>query len=219
MGFHHSVGGTLFSFADLKELLAKASPLRSGDQLAGICASTNAERVAAQMALAEVPLKHILSDAVVPYESDEVTRLIVDSHDANSFSNVSELTVGDFRNWLLDERNDAQCLSAISRGLTPEMVAAVSKIMRVQDLIMVGAKCRVVTQFRNTIGLKGKFSTRLQPNHPTDDPKGIVAAVIDGLMYGSGDAVIGVNPASDDLDSVIDILSVLDELRLRLNAP
>ncbi len=191
MGFAHTLDGTTYRFADLKDLLAKASPPRSGDELAGVAADSGAERVAAQMALAEAPLAQFLNDAVVPYERDEVTRLIIDTHDAAAFAPVRSLTVGGLRDWLLREEADTATLAALAPGLTPEMAAGVSKVMRLQDLIAVAAKCRVTTAFRNTIGLPGRLSTRLQPNHPTDDPAGIAASIIDGLMYGAGDAVIG----------------------------
>ena len=219
MGFVQTLGGSKYVFPELRTLLAKASPLRSGDELAGLSATSGAERVAAQMALADVPLRHFLSDTVIPYECDEITRLIVDSHDPTVFVRLSGMTVGDFRDWLLNDQVDTTMLCSIANGITPEMVAAVSKIMRIQDLIMVAAKCRTVTKFRNTIGLKGRFSTRLQPNHPTDDPAGIVTSIIDGLMYGSGDAVIGINPVTDNLEVVVKLLTVLDEIRRRLDAP
>jgi ethanolamine ammonia-lyase large subunit len=219
MGFTHTLDGTTYRFADLKALLAKASPRRSGDELAGVAAASGAERVAAQMALADVPLREFLNDAVVPYESDEVTRLIVDGHDAGAFAPIGGMNVGDFRDWLLSEQADTETLGRLAPGLTPEMAAAVSKIMRLQDLIAVGAKCRTTTAFRNTIGLPGRLSTRLQPNHPTDHPAGIAASIVDGLMYGAGDAVIGINPATDSVDTVANLLSMLDEMRLRLDAP
>ena len=206
--------GPMPRFADLKTLLAKASPLRSGDELAGIAAASAEERVRAQMELADVPLKQFLNEPLIPYEDDEVTRLILDSHDATAFAPVSSLTVGEFREWLL-----AQETIDLSAGLMPEMVAAVSKIMRVQDLVTVAAKCRVVTKFRDTIGLPGRFSTRLQPNHPTDDPRGVAASVIDGLLYANGDAVIGVNPASDDVATVETLLRMLDRVRETLEIP
>src|SRR5450755_3632899 len=204
---------------NLRTLLAKASPARSGDQLAGIAAATAEERVRAQMALADVPLKAFLAEPLIPYEEDDVTRLICDSHDAAAFSPVAHLTVGEFRDWLLSEQATTARLSALAPGLTPEMAAAVSKIMRLQDLVTVGAKCRVVTQFRSTIGLPGRLSTRLQPNHPTDDLKGIAASVLDGLSYGSGDAVIGVNPATDHLRTVEALLHMLDQIRERYEIP
>ncbi len=219
MGFAHTLDGTTYRFADLKTLLAKASPRRSGDELAGIAAASGAERVAAQMALADVPLREFLNDAVVPYESDEVTRLIVDGHDRLAFAPVGSMNVGDFREWLLSEEADAQALGRLAPGLTPEMAAAVCKIMRLQDLIAVAAKCRITTAFRCTIGLPGRLSTRLQPNHPTDDPAGIAASIVDGLLYGAGDAVIGINPVSDDVGGVTKLLAMLDEMRLRLDAP
>jgi ethanolamine ammonia-lyase large subunit len=219
LGFAHTLDGTTYRFADLKDLLAKASPRRSGDELAGVAAASGAERVAAQMALADVPLAHFLTDAVVPYECDEVTRLIIDTHDAAAFAQVGSLTVGGLRDWLLSEKADTATLASLAPGLTPEMTAAVSKIMRLQDLIAVAAKCRVTTAFRNTIGLPGRLSTRLQPNHPTDDPAGIGASIIDGLLYGAGDAVIGINSVADSVERVIDLLAMLDEMRLRLDAP
>ncbi|RAU37186.1 ethanolamine ammonia-lyase subunit EutB [Pseudomonas sp. RIT411] len=218
-GFQHSVGGQTWRFADLKELLAKATPARSGDVLAGVAASSDVERVAAQMALAEVPLKHFLSEAVIPYEADEVTRLILDSHDAQAFAPVAHLTVGGFRDWLLGPVADETSLAALAPGLTPEMVAAVSKIMRIQDLILVAQKVRVVTRFRNTIGLRGRLSTRLQPNHPTDDPAGIAASVLDGLLYGNGDAVIGINPATDSTSGICELLKMLDAVIQRYEIP
>jgi ethanolamine ammonia-lyase large subunit len=210
--FAHMVGSKTYLFRDLKDLMAKATPARSGDYLAGVAAGSAEERVAAQMALAELPLTAFLDDMVVPYEKDEITRLIVDEHDALAFARIRQLTVGDFRNWLLSDDVDEVVLAAVAPGITPEMAAAVSKIMRVQDLIMVGKKCRVVTRFRNTIGLANSLSTRLQPNHPTDDATGIAASVLDGLLYGSGDAVIGINPASDNVPQVIRIVSMLDEI-------
>ncbi|WDJ99906.1 ethanolamine ammonia-lyase subunit EutB [Xanthomonas campestris pv. incanae] len=209
-GFAFSAGGERFRFADLKDLLAKATPARSGDQLAGLAAHSELQRVAAQMALAELPLRHFLDEAVVPYESDEVTRLIVDQHDAAAFAPVAHLTVGGFRDWLLGAQADEAALAALAPGLMPEMVAAVSKLMRVQDLILVAQKTRVVTRFRNTLGLRGRLSTRLQPNHPTDDATGIAASVLDGLLYGNGDAVIGINPASDSLAATTALLRMLD---------
>jgi ethanolamine ammonia-lyase large subunit len=211
MGYSHSVGGHTYSFGSLKELLAKATPARSGDYLAGIAAGDDEERVAAQMALADVPLKVFLTDAIIPYEDDEVTRLIVDEHDAKAFKPVAHLTVGGFRDWLLSDAASESALTALAPGLTPEIVAAVSKISRVQDLILIGQKCCVVTKFRNTIGLKKRLATRLQPNHPTDDPTGIAASIVDGLMYGNGDAVIGINPATDSIAQVTTLLEMLDE--------
>ena len=219
MGFHHSVGAHTYRFGDLRTLMARASPLRSGDQLAGVAAASSQERVAAQMALAEVPLSHFLSEAVVPYEDDEVTRLIVDTFDEQAFAPVAHLTVGDFRNWLLGETADTTALTTLAPGLTPEMVAAVSKLCRVQDLALIARKCNVVTRFRGTLGLPGRLATRLQPNHPTDDLAGIAASLLDGLLHGSGDAVIGINPATDNVPQVVRLLTMLDELIQRYAMP
>ncbi len=208
-----------YIFDNLKTLLAKATPRRSGDELAGVAAQSAAERVAAQMALADVPLRRFLEEPLVPYEQDEITRLIFDTHDAEAFQAIAHLTVGDFRNWLLSDHVSTAVLQQVSKGITPEMAAAVSKIMRNQDLITVAHKCEVITRFRNTLGLKGRFATRLQPNHPTDDRKGILASTIDGLFYGSGDAVIGVNPATDNVPSVIGIVEMLDAIREKYAIP
>ena len=218
MGFAHDVGGTRYVFGSLRELLAKATPFRSGDALAGVAAATGAERVAAQRALADLPLRHFLDEAVIPYEADDVTRLILDRHDADAFAPVAHLTVGGFRDWLLGEA-DPGTLSALAPGLTPEMAAAVAKIMRLADLVSVGAKCRVTTRFRNTLGLPGTLSVRLQPNDPTDDPRGVAAAVLDGLLLGAGDAVIGVNPATDSVANTIRLLELLDTIRDRYDIP
>jgi ethanolamine ammonia-lyase large subunit len=218
-GFSHTVGSRTYQFRDLKDLLAKATPARSGDYLAGLGAASAEERVAAQMTLAALPLTTFVNESVIPYEQDEVTRLIVDTHDAAAFARIAHLTVGDFRNWLLGDGADAAALTALSPGITPEMAAAVSKIMRVQDLVLAARKCSVTTRFRNTIGLPGRMSTRLQPNHPTDDATGIAASLLDGLLYGSGDAVIGINPATDNVPQVIRIVSMLDEIIARYNIP
>ncbi len=201
-----------FSRLPLRELLALASPPRSGDVLAGLAAQTEEQRVRAQMALADVPLTRLLEEPVVPYEDDEVTRLIIDTHDAAAFAPVKSFTVGQLRDWLLTEAADQAALADLAPGLTPEMVAAASKLMRLQDLVLVASKCRVVTRFRNTIGLPGRFSVRLQPNHPTDDLRGIAASTLDGLAYGCGDAVIGVNPATDNLENITRLLHMLDDV-------
>jgi ethanolamine ammonia-lyase large subunit len=214
-----AINGTRYTFPDLKGLLAKASPARSGDRLAGLAAATSAERVAAQMALADLPLAAFLDEAVVPYEDDEVTRLIVDCHDARAFAPIAHLTVGGFRDWLLGDTATTEALSALAPGITPEMAAAVAKICRNQDLIVIAAKCRVVTRFRNTIGLAGRLSSRIQPNHPVDDPKGVLASTIDGLLLGCGDAVIGINPAGDSPERCRDLICLLDDLRQRLEVP
>ena len=219
MGYTHTIGNRTWRFNDLKTLLAKATPLRSGDELAGIAAENEEERMIARMALADVPLKRFLEEAVIPYEADEVTRLILDTHDETAFAEISHLTVGDFRNWLLSHTTDTATLAGTAPGITPEMAAAVSKLMRNQDLILVAQKCRVVTRFRNTIGLERRMSVRLQPNHPTDDAKGIAASMLDGLLYGCGDAVIGINPASNSLTAVTTLLNMLDTFRERYEVP
>jgi ethanolamine ammonia-lyase large subunit len=219
MSFSHSIGGMVWRFDSLRELMAKASPARSGDFLAEVAATSDAERAAAQMALAEVPLKRFLTEALIPYEEDEVTRLIVDTHDLAAFSVVSHLTVGGFRDWLLGDEATEASLKALAPGLTPEMAAAVSKIMRVQDLVLVAQRIRVVTRFRNTVGLRGRMSTRLQPNHPTDDPAGIAASVLDGLLYGNGDAMIGINPATDSISAITELLKMLDGVLRHYDIP
>ncbi|MFD3427738.1 ethanolamine ammonia-lyase subunit EutB [Nocardia fluminea] len=220
--YRSTIGVTTYTFDGLIELMAKATPLRSGDELAGCAAGTDAERAAAQWALAEVSLTTFLSDVLVPYETDEVTRLIIDTHDRVAFGPIAHLTVGGLRDWLLAvaaTEDSAATLAAVSPGLTPEMVAAVSKIMRNQDLIAVAKAAEVTAGFRTTIGLPGRLSTRLQPNHPTDDPRGIAAATLDGLLLGCGDAVIGINPATDSPRATADLLQLLDEVRLRFDIP
>ena len=219
MSFRHTVGGQVWTFSDLRDLMAKATAARSGDYLAGVAARSHAERMAARMCLAELPLKSFLQECLVPYESDEVTRLIVDTHDAAAFAPLSHLTVGEFRNWLLSDTADAEALARIRSGITPEMAAAVSKLMRNQDLVIAAAKCRVVTRFRNTIGLPDTMAVRLQPNHPTDSAAGIAASILDGLLYGAGDAVIGINPVSDSLPALIDLLKLTDEVITRFAVP
>jgi ethanolamine ammonia-lyase large subunit len=215
----HVIGSRTYTFADLRDLLAKATPARSGDHLAGVAAGSIEERVAAQMALADLPMTTFLNEVVVPYETDEVTRLIIDSHNTAAFQPIRHLTVGGLREWLLGDEADEAQLVAVAPGITPEMAAAVSKIMRIQDLVLVARKCRVITHFRNTIGLAGTLSTRLQPNHPLDDASGIAASLFDGLMYGSGDAVIGINPASDNLPQVIKLVHMLDDIISRYAIP
>ena len=219
MAYRTSVGRMSFAFADLKELMAKATPPRSGDMLAGLSAATAEECVAARMALADVPLKTFLSEALVPYETDEVTRLIIDTHDAKAFAPVAHLTVGGFRDWLLSGSATPAALVALAPGVTPEMAAAVSKIMRNQDLILVARKCRAITRFRNTIGLPGTMAVRLQPNHPTDDPRAVTASILDGLLYGCGDAVIGINPASDSVPVMLELSKLMDDIITRFDIP
>src|SRR5690242_2656913 len=213
------IGATSYVFGDLRELLAKATPPRSGDRLAGVAAESAEQMIAARMALADVPLKQFLNEAVIPYEDDEVTRLILDTHAVQAFAPISALTVGAFRDWLLSDVATPAVLASLARGLTPEMAAAASKLMRNQDLIQVAKKCEVTTSFRNTIGLRGRMSTRLQPNHPFDDARGITASILDGILLGSGDACIGINPASDDPATIGGLLRLLDELIARLGIP
>ena len=219
MSYSVRIGIRSHVFADLRELLAKASPLRSGDQLAGLAAASREERAAAKLALAELPLTTLLEQPLIAYETDEVTRLICDTHEAAAFAPVRALSVGGFRDWLLSDQVDAAALAALAPGLTPEMAAAVSKLMRNQDLILAARKCAVVTRFRNTLGLAGRLAVRLQPNHPTDDPRGIAASILDGLLYGAGDAVIGINPATDDPAKLAGLWRLLDELIARFDIP
>ena len=210
--YRYQLGTKTYQFADLADLMAKATPARSGDRLAGVIAESAEQRAVAQLLLSEVSLKTFLNEVLVPYEEDEVTRLIIDEHDVNAFEPISHMTVGDFRNWLLSDKASSEMLSQIRAGVTPEMAAAVSKIMRNQDLILVAQKCRVVSAFRNTIGLPKRLSTRLQPNHPTDDVNGIAASILDGLLYGSGDAVIGINPATDNVAQATRLMQLMDEV-------
>jgi ethanolamine ammonia-lyase large subunit len=219
MRLRRKIREVTYHFEDLRDLLAKASPYRSGDALAGIAAESGEERAAAQMTLADLPLRSFLQQALVPYENDEVTRLIIDTHDPIAFAPIATLTVGELRDWLLSDGATGEALAAVAPGLTPEMAAAVSKLMRVQDLILVARKIRVVTRFRTTVGLPGRLSTRLQPNHPVDDPAGIAAAMVDGLLLGSGDAVIGINPASDNVNSVKTLLQLVDHVRQKYRIP
>ncbi|RYF72378.1 MAG: ethanolamine ammonia-lyase subunit EutB [Comamonadaceae bacterium] len=219
MRYRTTLDHQVFAFDDLRQVLACASPARSGDYLAGLGAATAQQRMAARHVLADTPLKQFLGEALIPYEADNITRLIIDTHDAAAFAPVAHLTVGDFRNWLLSEAANTATLTALAPGLTPEMVAAVSKLMRNQDLIAVARKCRVLTRFRNTIGLPGHLAVRLQPNHPTDDLRGVAASTLDGLLYGAGDAVIGLNPASDSLPVLDRLLRLLDEVITRFEIP
>src|SRR5579863_9900817 len=219
MVYRHAIGATSYAFDDLRDLLAKATPPRSGDRLAGVAAESAEQMVAARIALADVPLKRFLDETVIPYEDDEVTRLIVDTHDRAAFAPISSLTVGSFRDWLLSGKATSDILKKISRGITPEMAAATSKLMRNQDLILLAKKSEVVTAFRDTIGLRGRMSVRLQPNHPFDDEKGITASILDGILLGSGDACIGINPASDDPAVIGRLLHLLDDIIARLQIP
>ncbi|WP_434287743.1 ethanolamine ammonia-lyase subunit EutB [Celeribacter sp. SCSIO 80788] len=217
--YRTTLGGEVFGFSNLAGVMAKATPARSGDALAGLIATSDVERVAAQMVLADLPLKTFLEELLVPYEEDEVTRLIVDTHDAAAFAPVSHMTVGQFRDWLLSDAATPAALKALAPGLMPEMAAAVSKIMRNRDLIAVARKITVITAFRSTLGLEGRIGSRLQPNHPQDDLKGIVASTLDGLSYAVGDAVIGINPATDNIPTAMTLISMLDDLRGRYDIP
>lgn len=217
--YQTTLAHTVYRFSSLKDLLAKASPARSGDVLAGVAAKSAEERMAAKMVLADLPLRELLNNPLIPYEQDEVTRLIIDTHDRDAFSPIHHLTVGAFRDWLLDDATTSETLSRVAPGVTPEMAAAVSKLMRNQDLILAASKCRVVTRFRNTIGLPGHLSVRLQPNHPTDDLRGIAASMLDGLFYGCGDAVVGINPASDSLPVLERLNYMLDDVISRFAIP
>src|ERR1700716_1164637 len=219
MVYRHAIDATTYVFNDLRDLLAKATPPRSGDRLAGIAADSAEQMIAARIALADVPLKQFLHEAVVAYEDDEITRLIIDTHDKSAFAAIASLTVGSFRDWLLSDAATSEVLKRLSRGVTPEMAAAVSKLMRNQDLILVAKKCQVTSAFRNTIGLRGRMSVRLQPNHPFDDAKGITASILDGILLGSGDACIGINPASDDPALIGGLWRLLDDIVVRLQIP
>ncbi|MDB5655208.1 MAG: Ethanolamine ammonia-lyase heavy chain, partial [Tardiphaga sp.] len=219
MIYRHAIGTQTYVFADLRDLMAKATPPRSGDRLAGVAAETAEQMIAARMALAEVPLARFLQEMVVPYEDDEVTRLIIDSHDAIAFKPIAALTVGSFRDWLMSDAATPAVLQNLAPGITPEMAAAVSKLMRNQELILVAKKCEIITRFRNTIGQRGRMSVRLQPNHPFDDVRGVTASVLDGLMLGAGDACIGINPASDDPAVLGGLVRLFDEVITKLQIP
>ena len=219
MVYRHAIDATTHVFNDLRDLLAKATPPRSGDRLAGIAADSAEQMIAARIALADVPLKQFLHEAVVAYEDDEITRLIIDTHDKSAFAAISSLTVGSFRDWLLSDAATSEVLKQLAPGVTPEMAAAVSKLMRNQDLILVAKKCQVTSAFRNTIGLRGRMSVRLQPNHPFDDAKGITASILDGILLGSGDACIGINPAGDDPALIGGLWRLLDDIIVRLQIP
>ncbi len=219
MRYHATLGGQGHAFDDLRQVMAHASPARSGDYLAGVGAATAQQRMAARHVLADLPLATFLNEALVPYEDDAITRLVIDGHDAAAFAPIRHMTVGDWRNWLLGDEATPEALAALAPGLTPEMVSAVSKIMRNQDLIAVARKCRVVTRFRNTLGLAGRIAVRLQPNHPTDDLRGVAASVLDGLMLGAGDAVIGINPVSDSMATLEGLCRMFDTLIQGLEIP
>ena len=219
MAFASTVRSERFNFADLRELLAKANEEKSGDALAGIAAANQRERVAAKRALADVRLEEVLSQPVIDPDVDEVSRLILDSHDRAAFAPLASQTVGEFREWLLDDATDAGRLRFSQAGITPEMAAAVAKLMSNKDLVLAAAKIRNVTRCRNTLGERGVLGMRLQPNHPADDLGGILLSAVEGLLYGCGDAVIGVNPAIESVDTVAAILHALDRLVRVTEAP
>ena len=219
MLYRSNAGGTHYVFDDLRQLLARASPDRAGDRLAGLAAESGEERVAARMALADLPLARFLDEAVVPYEMDEVTRLVLDTHDIRAFAPIAAMTAGDFRDFLLSDEATGESLARLAPGITPEMAAAVSKLMRNQDLIAVAKKLSVVTRFRNTIGLPGRFACASSPTiRPTISPASR-AAILDGLLYGCGDAVIGINPASDSLADAAASCSSSTESAQRYDIP
>ena len=217
--FKSQVGVNVYQFATLAELMAQATPARSGDELAGVAAPSHEARLAARRALAELPLKTFLNHPLIDPEIDDVSQLILTQHQSDAFLPISDLTVGEFRDWLLEYSTSTERLKSVTWGITPEMAAAVSKLMRNQDLILVASKIRNVTRFRNTIGLPGRLSVRIQPNHPTDHPQAVAASILEGLMYGCGDAVIGINPALDSLDNTIRLLQLMDELIEKLQIP
>jgi ethanolamine ammonia-lyase large subunit len=219
MTYFTTLGQTRYRFDGLKSLLAKATPERSGDQLAGVAADGPVERLAAQIALADQPLQSFLKEDILGVDGDEVTALIFARHDPAAFAPVAHMTVGEFREWLLAATTTGDMLAKLRTGLTPEMVAAVSKIMRIQDLVAVSSKCRIITKLHNTLGLEGRIATRNQPNHPTDDSRGILASAVDGLLMGAGDAVIGVNPATDSVEDYTRVVSLLDHLCQTLEIP
>jgi ethanolamine ammonia-lyase large subunit len=208
-----------YRFSDFRELLAKANEEKSGDQLAGIAAASERERVAAKSALADLALIDLLKNPIIPLETDEVTRLILDTHDASAFERIRSMTVGAFREFILDNQTTGADLKSLKWGITPEMAAAVAKLMSNKDLVLAAAKIHNVTRCRNTMGERGVLGIRLQPNHPSDDVGGILLAAFDGLLYGCGDAVIGVNPATDSVEGVATILSALDRLITAFDIP
>jgi ethanolamine ammonia-lyase large subunit len=219
MPYHTTIRGERFHFADLREVFARANEEKSGDVLAGLAARTERERVAAKIALSGVRLGEIVDQPLIDPDDDDVSRLILDTHDQTSFGPLRAMTVSDFREYLLDERVGEEQLRGLSRTVTPEVAAAVTKLMSNKDLILVAAKIRNVTRCRNTMGLRGALGIRVQPNHPSDDLGGILLAAVDGLLFGCGDAVIGVNPAAESVDTVAAILRGLDRLITACGAP
>src|SRR5712672_4065897 len=201
-----------FQFRDLADLFAKANEEKSGDQLAGLAARSEQERVAAKFALADLPLQEIVANPLIPPDEDDVSRLILETHDHDKFSTIKSMTVGEFREFILNDETDETTLKRLHWAITPEIAAAVTKLMSNKDLVLAANKIRVITRCRNTMGERGVLGIRLQPNHPADDPAGILLAAFDGLLYGCGDAVIGVNPATDAVETVSAILHALNRL-------
>jgi ethanolamine ammonia-lyase large subunit len=219
MPYQTTIRGERFTFADLREVFARANEEKSGDRLAGIAARTERERVAAKLVLADVTLGDIVNSPLIDPGRDEVTRLILDSVDHDAFRPFSGLTVGQFREYLLDDATDEVDLRRVQRAITPEIVAAVAKLMSNKDLVLAASKARNVTRCRNTMGQRGVLGIRVQPNHPADDLGGILLAAVDGLLFGCGDAVIGVNPATESVETVAAILHGLDRLIAATGAP
>lgn len=211
--------GKVHQFRDVKDVLAKANEEKSGDTLAGIAAESAEERVAAKVVLSELLLSDLRENPAVPYEEDEVTRIIQDDVNEKIYSEIRNWTVGEFREWLLDEKNQSREIRRISRGLTSEMVAAVAKLMGNLDLIYAARKMPVTAHCNTTIGLPGTLSCRLQPNHPTDDPDGVLASLLEGLTFGAGDAVLGLNPVDDSVESVKRVLERLYEVKEKWKIP
>ncbi|MCC6333609.1 MAG: ethanolamine ammonia-lyase subunit EutB [Myxococcales bacterium] len=219
MSLSARVHGESFSFPSLKDVLARANEVRSGDRQAGLAARSMRELAAAKRVLAELTLEELFNAPSVPYETDEVTRVVVDGLDQQAWAKVKSWTVARLREWILDDRTTGEEIASVSPGLTPEMIAGVAKLMSNLDLVLAGRKIRVVVRCNNTLGLKGRISSRLQPNHPTDDVQGVLAAVKDGLSYGNGDAVIGVNPSTGDIHGTVDILTAVKDLMRRYRVP
>lgn len=208
-----------FVFADLRELLAKSSESKSGDLLAGIAATSERERIAAKMALADVPLQAFLKQPVIDPEIDDVSRLILDHHPSEAFQLFASMTIGELREWMLQRFSQPSAYDELKNILTPEMVSALTRVLSNKELVALASKIRNITRCRNTIGLPGTLGVRIQPNHPTDNLKGIIASSMDGIMLGSGDAVIGVNPAVESVESVAGILKTIDMLITELQIP
>lgn len=212
MNLSTTIRGERFVFDDLRDLFARANEPKAGDQLAGIAAQSMRERAAARRVLADLSLREIVDHPVIDPTQDEVSRLIVESHDREAFAAIADFSVGQFREWLLDDSTDGEAIAAVRAGITPEVAASTARLMGNLDLMVAASKVRVVTRCRNTLGEPGVFGVRVQPNHPTDDVAGILLSAIDGLLFGSGDAVIGVNPAAESASACSAILKALDRL-------